>query len=176
MKGILFKPWKIQAIAENPDREWQTRRVIKPQPMGADYWTYYQMMPSVQGAFFPNTKEAIPKLLRPRYQSGETVYIKEAHCLHCFKTVDGVEDACYKTDDDTGEPVDINCEFVQWRSPLFMPVWAARYFIKITSVTPQRLQLPLSKEDLDAEGGEAALLMLEKLDGQWIWKYEFVRN
>lgn len=37
------------------------------------------------------------------------------------------------------------------RSPLFMPQWAARHFIKITSNAPQRLQ-EITEEDAEAEG------------------------
>ena len=46
MKGILFKPWKTKAIAESsPDFEWQTRRVIKPQP----HW-----VENIEGKFWGN--------------------------------------------------------------------------------------------------------------------------
>ncbi len=39
----------------------------------------------------------------------------------------------------------------RWRSPLFMPEWAARYFIQITDVRPERLQ-EITEEDAMAEG------------------------
>jgi len=79
MKGILFKPWKIKFIAEHPDMELMTRRVIKPQPICEKashdsfsggisyYWRSHE---------FFDIHNILPQYAP--YHIGETVYIKEA--------------------------------------------------------------------------------------------------
>ena len=88
-----------------------------------------------------------------RYQVGETVYIKEAWRIvgksstddkyelqiqykdgeRIWKEVSPIK-WCWYTDN-TGWGVDS-----RWRSPLFMPAWAARDFIKMTDIRAERLQ------------------------------------
>jgi len=90
-----------------------------------------------------------------RYQPGETVYIKEAH-----RFVQG-----------NGKPNDFGVVYtddeIRWwrdnggqfnypivekrRSPLFMPAWAARYFIKIKDARPERTR-DITPEDCLLEG------------------------
>ena len=137
MKGILFKPWKIKAIAESsPDMEWQTRRLIKPQPTHFHYNSDGQ---------YPCTKEG--EQFKPRYQVGEVCYIKEA-----WWTSDPTDgDIYYKVAWPEGLPVNMIAENGEWRSPLFMPAWAARYFIQITAVRAERLQ-EITGEDCVSEG------------------------
>jgi len=160
MKGILFKPEDIKAIVER--RKTVTRRVIKPQPIA-------QTLPSPNGTIvrslgyfwkshFINQSEDL--IYYARYQVGETVYIKEA----------GVWDnktkfRAYKANMPNTQ--------TKWQSPLFMPEWAARYFIKTKDVRAERLSLPLSPEELALEGGETALPILEKINGLWVFRYEF---
>jgi len=120
MKGILFKPDMIKAIVEG--RKTVTRRVCLGQ----------RELSNIHD--FP--------IWNARYQAGETVYIKEACCIWCYQR-DGVKDACYKTDEDGMElpaPITHCSQPQKWRSPLFMPAWAARYFIQITGVRAERLQ------------------------------------
>ena len=80
MKGILFKDWKIKAIAED-DREWQTRRVIKPQPdKGLRIACYTVNDKPIDWVLADEDGDPIDsKCPQPRYQVGEVVYIKEAH-------------------------------------------------------------------------------------------------
>ncbi len=141
MKGILFKPDMIRAIVEG--KKTQTRRVIKPQP------THFHYAPDGQ---YPCKIDG--EQIYARYQVGETVYIKEAHWyppehnqnpnLVAYRLI--VAENC--GEEAAGKSI--------WRSPLFMPEWAARYFIKIVSVTPQRLQ-EVTEEDIKAEGFEQGL-------------------
>ena len=146
MKGILFKPWKIKAIADGGhDRDWQTRRVIKPQPKYFHYSVDGQFPCTVQGEQF-----------KPRYQAGEVVYIKEA-----FRYIHGGGEV-----HDFGVWYKLDGEYKWWRdngglmnypineknrSPRFMPAWAARYFIKITAVRAERTR-DITFEDCLAEG------------------------
>jgi len=151
MKGILFKPWKIKFIAEHPDMELQTRRVIKPQPIL--YNGNPQFCTNQDGTLFGI---AIPdkgfekdwrniKYLQPRYQVGETVYIKEAYW-------EDSGDIYFKLDFPNGEvPTNMYFEKGKWKSPLFLPEILARYFPVITDVRAERLQ-EITEEDAKKEG------------------------
>jgi len=124
MKGMIFKPESIQAIIEG--RKIQTRRVIKPQPKpdlikhaNSPYW--------ISGL----ADDSYEKVNIPRYQVGEVVYIKEAY----WKDSEG-----NLFDYALDAPTQAIPDFCKLMSPLFMPEWAARYFIEITDVRAERLQ------------------------------------
>ena len=146
MKGILFNSDNIQAIVEG--RKTQARRVIKPQPV------CYIPESNINGMFMfgleTNYNSDAPFLMKPRYQVGETVYIKEA--IHRFN----VEYASYSLD---FAPVMFmqSANRFHWRwardklSPRSLPREAARYFIMITDVGVERLQ-EISWLDCLAEG------------------------
>lgn len=185
MKGILFKPDMIQAIREG--RKTVTRRVITPQPIDcvtelkrhSEYLDYY--IPYTVERKMANNNAGYRKDdcgYVPRYQVGETVYVKEAH-----RFVQG-----------NGKPNDFGVVYpegeIKWwrdnggqfnypiiekrRSPLFMPAWAARTFLKITDVRADDFFLAiLTPEELELEGGEQALDMLARISHKWVWRYEF---
>ena len=166
MKGILFKPWKIKAIVANPDKEWQTRRTggldvlnrktdFADRPNSPDKYSLlgfdgkvadFSRYAGSQGGM----SIGIIYHLKPRYLSGETVYIKEAHHFHQTATeiIDGVKHPIvfYKARDTI-------LSTSQWRNPRTMPAWAARYFIKITRVEACRTK-DITAEDCEAEGIE----------------------
>ena len=157
MKGILFQSEMIQAIVNGSKT--QTRRVIKPQPVldhiyeGKEIWNFAGSGLGI---------DCSPRY--SRYQVDEVVYIKEAWRVVGRDSTDNkyrlqiqYKDGgriwqevspikwCWYTDN-TGWGADS-----RWRSPLFMPEWAARYFIKITDVRAGRLQ-EISLDDVLAEG------------------------
>ncbi len=164
MKGIYEPPWKIQAIVANPDKEWQTRRVIKPQPErgvickcpGDDIsfanFEMYQDMRTKTG-WIP-----IGESFKPRYRVGETVYIKEAwHFINIPEDKAtpysfGIEyaDGEIRWWTDNGNEMDYPLD-EKHHSPMMMPEKYARYFIKITGVRPCRTK-DISFEDCLAEG------------------------
>ena len=150
MNGILMKPWKVEAIADNPDREWQTRRLsgLKEINKEPDKWS---VVPAIMGDgfdFYVTTNLSAVLRIKPRYKVGELVYIKEAY--YCPVSV-WIEDHC-EPDGRTFYKLDNPSLFSgYWKSPLFMPAWAARYFIRITGVEAQRLQ-EISIDDCKAEG------------------------
>ncbi len=103
----------------------------------------------------------------PHYQIGEVVYIKEAWCLGAY-AYKHEADIIYKLGALSEQVTVITISWNdwleshttygasskvedKWRSPLFMPAWAARYFIQITDVKPQRLQ-EINFRDTEAEG------------------------
>jgi hypothetical protein len=192
MKGIYLPPFQIKKIAANPDRELVTRRVIKPQPkqINDDFdgtWEWEE-----KGHYYDGLTLAYTLRENSRYQVGEDVYIKEAHYAYGYWLDMGISldtgkrEWWFVADDSKGIyfldnlPAGIkilkgHSKEVGWykRSPLFMPEWAARYFIKILDVRAERLKLPLSPEELELEGGEQALEILEKINGLWLFRYLF---
>ena len=192
MKGILFKPEMIVATVEG--RKTNTRRAeagLKEINKDPDAWKC-QMLPSgilacrkkilYEGGFYFSDWVHI----KPRYQVGETVYIKEAFMIEQSDGFDEPLDRPFKNDFEWGlliphykltdpdpELYDDEDRRMKWHSPLFMPEWAARYFIKILGNSAELLRLPLSPKEMELEGGEAALLLLEKINGLWVFRYEF---
>jgi len=189
MKGILFKPKMIKAIVAGS--KIVTRRAMKLQP--PDYCDKAELLETGLWNFYKSSDHNFHAYLKgkPRYKVGETVYIKETYAP--FLRLDYVGDKCgfrvqYKIDDavldryctpEQAEKLKVK-RGIRWDTPLFMPEWVARYFLKIKGVSIEKLKLPLLTEELEREGGEAALPMLEKIDGLWVWRYEFelleVRN
>jgi len=161
MKGIIFNPDMIGAIVEG--RKTQTRRLIKPQPkqINNDFdgtWEWKEM-----GHYYDDLTLFTMLKNSSRYHAGETVYIKEAYALRPHSD-GGYWEAQYKSN---GEIRDCNCAVDaireiaykwddKWRSPLFMPEWAARYFLKILAVRAERLQ-EITYGDCIAEGIEEIL-------------------
>lgn len=162
MKGILFKDWKIKAIAED-DREWQTRRLggLKEINENPDDWetpikVVNDTYPAKSGdwLFQHKTQLTLCVIARPRYQVGETVYIKEAWragirgdeaYLTLYKDGSSKLGLC-------GPAAHRFAHYAsKWQSPLFMPEWAARRFIKFTGVGAGRVQ-EITPEDCVVEG------------------------
>ena len=177
MKGIHFKRDMIQAIIEK--RKTVTRRLdgLKEINREPDAWKCVGDVHSYNSGEARRIgfehKRLYLRSVTPRYQVGETVYIKEAWQIRdCGKAVSLSIEAW-----PNGWPInrieyDDLHDFSK-RSPLFMPGWAARYFIAILGNSAELLRLPLSSEEMKLEGGEAALPMLEKINGLWVFRYEF---
>lgn len=135
MKGILFKAWKADAIRTmGTDREWQTRRVMKPQPEAGDEPRYDGTCAVLQGDWYKQTTgphagevSYVAWYWRPKYKASETVYVKERY-------------------DGTVWP---DCK--PWKSPLFMPASAARTLLLITGVRVEKTR-DISWQDCIAEG------------------------
>jgi len=170
MKSLIFKPWKAQAIHEsNPDIEWQTRRLIKPQPIpivselkehssAAGYWIPYSEDRRIVNNN-PGSRKDDCGYYCP-YSIGEQVYIKESFKYIDFCLLDIGElhprvKVEYKADN-TQEWVkgDVKTQITipdKWRPSIFMPAWAARTVVTITGVGAQRVQ-DISEDDAIAEG------------------------
>jgi hypothetical protein len=90
----------------------------------------------------PKDQDALARL-HTRYQVGETVYIKEAY----WKDSDG------SLFDYADAPRELIPDFCTLVSPLFMPEWAARYFIRIKDVRVEKLQdILTTPKDIFLEG------------------------
>ncbi|MCJ7459302.1 MAG: hypothetical protein MUP17_09945, partial [candidate division Zixibacteria bacterium] len=166
MNGILFKPWKIKAIAES-DREWQTRRLggLKEINEHPDEWIFKGTIDGKYWFQHPQCERddwLYNRYIKPRYQVGEVVYIKEAYCHKVDPITAEVsyDEFWYrldnpdviKVDGDGGQEFNKDgTEKSPWVSPLLMPQSAARYFTKITDVRAERVQ-DITEEDAKAEG------------------------
>lgn len=144
MKGILFKPEMIKAIVEG--RKTETRRVIKPQPCHNMVERFWQ---------------------KPRYQPGETVYIKEAWALHEWILPNVLHDDLWiflnfrdgerrryrfsEWPEGFDKSHHVRNGRGEWQSPLFFKEIFARDFIKILNLRAERLQ-EISSPDIYAEG------------------------
>jgi len=148
MKGILFKPDMIKAIADG--RKTVTRRLLNPQPFmehGVLRWQPKRTN-GYQGIHKPDINmddhSDLAKMFA-NYQVGEVLYIKEAH-RYIQNDGDpydfGVQ---YKSDSqvkwwrDNGNLMDYPID-EKWRSPLFLKEIFARYFIKIAGVKAELVQ------------------------------------
>ncbi len=165
MRGILFKPDMIKAIVEG--RKTQTRRLdgLKEINLEPDKWwckgqDKFQDWLNKTAFIFGQINTTGERIIKSRYQVGEVVYIKEAYKVIDFDLRDIDKDfqrtrVEYKLDGETAWVMKPKDKLItipdKWHSPLFMPAWAARYFIKITDVKAQRLQ-EISFNDCLAEG------------------------
>lgn len=149
MKGFLFRPdvWKAKLKVLEQYGEAQTRRVsgLKEINKEPDNWRHVRNVVNEQ-VFIFQQKDGLQKIIKPRYRVGEVVYIKEAHFIGGVKPNEWV---IFK---DSKLPIPkTKVEDYHWQIPRFMPAWAARYFIQITDVKPQRLQ-KITEEDCLKEG------------------------
>ncbi len=160
----MFKSDMIQAIVDG--KKTQTRRLsglkeINQNPGAVHYLGINSLGEYAFELFLPDGTSTL-KYIKPRYHVGEGLYLKETWRIFRFNDVecsfyveyrdggiqhfpsitDEIFDRYWRTPD---MPED------KWRSPLFMPAWSARYFIRITGVRVERLQT-ITPEDCYAEG------------------------
>jgi hypothetical protein len=138
--GILFTPENIRKIAVTKTK-WQTRRVITPQPQAPGELT------SGDGNWRVLMRNGMTKVFNwerdcPFGGVGDRLYIKEGIIRHASipQLVGYYMDGCRATE-----------SWMERRTAMFMPKWAARYWLEITDVRVQRVQ-DISEEDAKAEG------------------------
>ena len=209
MKGILMKPDMIAASVEG--RKTNTRRAdasLREINLNPDIWEFMRVQDDGNFLFWKKSEYASAqlqdpkniKLVKPRYGVGETVYIKEAWAV--IKLLDNVKPRDIKPRN--YRPIWYQDSPVysqlspwpegnrgRWRSPLFMPAWAARHFVLIEAVRAERLQ-EISIEDVLSEGIsftgegneiEALWQFIDLWDSinpaypfdidPWVWVYKF---
>ncbi len=176
MKGILFTPDNIRATAEK--RKTETRRLdhLKEINKEPNCYSVAQGVIAADGSHkfwhktFAGNYDGNNKWVKPRYKVGEIVYIKEEHYLFGVWAYEGTPDDFiplnkrkwrFVRESNEIKFLDNRPDFARhnWRdgrgwykrSPLFLEAKDARYFIKITSILPQRLQ-DIREEDAKAEG------------------------
>jgi hypothetical protein len=189
MKGILFRPkvWDGKQKALDKYGVAVTRRVIKPQPTKnfctklENIWAFDKDGKSV---------DVDVEFRKHRYHTDEVVYVKEAWAVDKkydnlrpseIPEVGRVVNIVYK---DQHPPFN-KMGAGRWRSPLHLPKWAARNFLKIKSVRPERLQEITEKEAIK----EGFLTLFDFIDtwdsinpdypfssNIWVWRIEFEKT
>ena len=159
MKGICF----IEPLHDKTVKKIkvQTRRIMAEQPddSGLHNHTLFPMsIDSDMTGFWGTVAETgESKEFKPRYKVGDVLYLKEPYKKWTRGLSEGRHTSIlYKYGEDT--PCDkVGTEgssyYTDWKNKLFMPAYAARHYIKITSVRAERLQ-DISNEDCIKEGIE----------------------
>ena len=169
MKGMLMRPELIPLVPKGIKTVTRRLSGLKEINEEPDKWTYFQASSPV-GIFtffydnlhIYNRKTAIVTI-KPRYHVNETVYIKEAWRLYGWDDEGGEFWLQYR-DETISESLCVTEGVIEkywlpnnlwpedkWRTPMFMPAWAARYFIQITDVRAERLQ-EITDNDIRDEG------------------------
>lgn len=149
MKGICFiEPLHNKTVKKI---KIQTRRIVNPQPLEIVCSTIIDN----ELLFETRDNNDASVFIKPRYNIGEILYLKEPYAYFALGNRESVEVYRYgKTQKEIDSYNDThNCGglVTDWKNKLFMPASAARHFIKITSVHAERLQ-NISNEDCIREG------------------------
>lgn len=154
---LIFNGEMVRAILAG--KKTQDRRPLKPQPEGADYWSWYD------NAFYPNKSGAIPPLIKPPYGVGDRIWVRETFLqpLASHQTPFGELEAYwtgtkadirYCADGATPEwvrPGQYGSEWRAKRPSIHMPRWAARLFLLVKGVRIEQVQ-DITEEDVESEG------------------------
>lgn len=185
MKGILFKQdiWVAKKRVLEEQGFAVTRRAsgLKEINQEPDMWYYSWHIPPSTFRFEYKDYPLSFRDIKPRYKVGEVVYVKETWATDAmfdnmsFKEIGETKVATipiwYRHDDMQED--NPNTTQGRWRSPRFMPAWAARLFCQILSIDIEKLALPLSHEEIELEGGNVAADFLKPYEGLWHWRYSF---
>lgn len=186
---ILFSAEMVRAILDG--RKTQTRRVLKPQPVGRPwFWDgddvdpvprWYDGWESGALSCGGAEREVNQPLRGLSWAPGDTLWVRETWQFRDW-TDDGDPWVRYQSDEavelckppeewrDRADNVwaalsnpDGPARDKRWRSSIHMPRWAARIFLRVTDVRVQRLQ-EISEADARAEG---AIQMTMDDDGKF---------
>lgn len=154
-RGILFTPENYDKTAAGVKT--MTRRIVKPQP---------NVVHAIYGDGSLDTnlifRDGDQRIHCPFGTVGDRLYVKEGICYGRPALPSGIgiipiagklpkyrelgSKIAYRRDWQSPDPP-------PWRSPLFMPKWAARLWLDITEVRVERL-LDISDDDAKAEGAD----------------------
>lgn len=146
MKPILFNTEMVRAILEG--RKTVTRRLIKPQPEGDG--TAPEPLKTRPGYWNAWGDDLVYK--QP-YKIGDVLYVRETWqfipCIDCglndhgacrsapttYEDKEAISEGCFVYKEDYPEP-----ERICWHPSIHMPKQAARIFLRVTGVRPERLR------------------------------------
>lgn len=158
MKPILFNTEMVNATQEN--RKKFTRRLIKPRYRDGDGEISFQIVCNAHTGKFIRVEiidewQSCTRILPPPYQPGDILYVRETWC-DPTPDQDGYP-ILYKADmpmhwdAEFGKEVTLKAEDFTWRPSIHMPKEYARIFLRVKSVTVERLN-DMQEEDAIAEG------------------------
>lgn len=154
--GIIMQAVSIAAILDN--RKDQTRRLIKPSPDSDNYGDAQLTDYNGVDVWFAGPGGLPMIRRRPRYRKGDHLWVRETFgtegvCDHHDCIVYRADGATYEANPSQGicQKADFVGKPNRWRSPMIMPKWAARIWLRVTAVRIERLQL-ITVEEIEAEG------------------------
>jgi hypothetical protein len=187
-RPILFTGAMVRALLDGSKT--QTRRVVKPQPLAAEFG----MCRLVDSQGRP--------IACPYGQPGDRLWVRETFALSVVDPDGGSPqdepdnwDVFYRADPEQpgGGWTDAEGNEIAapWKPSIHMPRWACRILLEITRVRVERLQ-DISYEDARAEGVDLAVwagiaingykALWESINGAgswdanpWVWVVEFKR-
>lgn len=182
MKPILFNTEMVRAILDG--RKTVTRRIVKPQPSESTAY-FYKFLEDGKARFgWKNSNGLCDR--KPPYQPGDILYVRETFArLH---NASSYERFVYKATDTYpfGETYIVK---FRWHPSIHMPKEAARIFLKVKTVSVERLQ-DIDDDGVVAEGLEIGAPFDELWDSTikpkdrdrygwdanpWVWVIEFER-
>lgn len=167
-RPILFSALMVRAILDG--RKTQTRRVVKPQPVGKQTIiegvarTTIGMNPADDGAVWYVADCVNPGIeIRCKFgRIGDRLWVREA--FHTCPEKDK-ERYCYRADnyETSGTGCGLSSS-PKWKPSIHMPRWASRINLEITGIRVERLN-DISEADAVAEGADA--MHLDDLGQSW---------
>lgn len=187
MKGIIFNTQEVQAVLEG--RKTRHTILINPQPVFNNFlgWRVSSTCKKNEGkAIFTSNDENYECYIKPPYQVGQILYVKETWQVinhgsrGTFSDKDKLE-YYYKADQKcngivreecSAKEIEWNktCEMCEhmsgliWQPSTRMPKEAARFFLKVTSVRVARLQ-DIECEEAIEEGIKPVYTEYENCNG-----------
>ncbi|WP_438029109.1 hypothetical protein [Sorangium sp. So ce233] len=156
-RSINFSGPEVRALLDG--RKTQARRLVHPNMQWVPH-LHTARQPDGVRSFYVSSPDGTGLPLRlthaPAYP-GERLWVREAWALEELgedgqRLVWRIDRAArWVADGETIHYLESDYEPACWRSPLFMPRWASRITLEVTSVRVQRLQ-SISEEDARAEG------------------------
>ncbi len=153
-KPILFCTDMVRAILE--DRKSQTRRVVKGKRDkeyggGPSRVHLFSTIRQINGIWYGCDSDGLPFINDPIQQPckpGDILWVRETFA-DIIETAPG--NLHYKADATKADLEWFKKEGRKWKPSIHMPREAARIFLKVTNVWPERVQ-DISEEDAKAEG------------------------
>lgn len=154
---ILFSAPMVRAILAGTKT--MTRRLVKPQP---EPWP-------ANPAFLRRSDDLLTleqlAARSPYGAPGAKLWVRETFSLEQAAETDDTisyrsDGACHERDGEricSRAPFKVGADALRWKPAIFMPRWASRITLEVTSVRVERLQ-EISEEDAKAEGVDSVSL------------------
>ena len=132
VKPILFSTPMVQAILDG--RKTMTRRVIASKNCPTLY-PISKIFSDPIGAMY------VGGIIRPRYQPGDVLWVRETWCDTEKHFGRGVQPRYFYAANKTPTSEEYRKDFgIPWRPSIFMPREAARLYLKVTDLRAERVQ------------------------------------